>query len=267
MWPSPTARPGSGTASAAASVPTKNISVTGGSLEVKTSHYALKAENGSIAISGKPSLRLESTMDTAFSAKAVKIAGKVYAPRYSGVVIVSGKLADEYKLLPDLTIAGASYSMKELNMGDVSGDGWSWNAKKNALTLSGYDGEGICINRPMTVVLASGTSNRGSDDYNFNEAAIYAQENLNLTGTGRWSGGLYAVGKLTISGSPRISATAIKTYGGEIAIGGGRVSVSGNIKAEIGKITIQNATVTAGRVYGEGRHHPQQFGFHLNQGG
>ena len=228
----------------------KNITITGGDIQIKAAHYALKSENGAIVLSGRPSLRLESTMDAAFFAKMVKIAGKVYAARYSGVVIENGKLAEEYKNLPDLIIEGVSYFMKDLNERDLSGDGWSWSARRNTLTLSGYNGEGIWINRSMTVVLASGTANRASDDYNFSDAAIYAQENLTLTGTGRWSGGLYCAKKLTISGNPNISATAIQSYDSEISITGGRINVSGNLKAEIGKISIQNATVTAGRVYG-----------------
>jgi hypothetical protein len=165
------------------------------------------------------------------------------------VVIVNGKLADEYKLLPDLIISGNSYYMQDLNAYDRTGDGWSWNKKKNTLTLSGYSGKGIWINRAITVVLASGTSSSGSEDNNF-DAAIYAQENLTLTGSGRWSGGLYCRGKLNITGNPNISASAIQSYAGDIVLGGGRISVSGNLVTEIGNLSIQNCSVTAGRIYG-----------------
>ncbi len=225
----------------------KTLKATGGSVSIKTNLGAMTAKN--IAISGKPTLRLESTTLTAFNAKTVKIAGKVYAPRYPGVIIEGGKLVEGYKLLPDLVIGDRELTMKELNAGDQSGDGWSWSAKKNALTLSGYHGKGIWINRNLTVTLAPGTSSSGNADYGGGEAAIYSTEDLALTGSGRWSGGLLSERRLRISGSPHISASVIRSPGG-VSILGGRIDVSGGIEAENGNVLIESSSVTAGRVSG-----------------
>ena len=225
----------------------KTIKATGGSIMIKTTRCAMTAKG--IVISGKPTLRLESATLAAFSAKTVKIAGKTYAPRYPGVIIEGGKLVEGYKLLPDLIIGDREFTMKELNTGDQSGDGWSWSAKKNALTLSGYHDKGIWINRSITVALTPGTVNSGSADYGGGEAAIYSTEALTLTGSGRWSGGLHTEGRLKISGSPLITANVIRSPGG-VAILGGRIDVSGGIEAENGDVLIENGKVTAGRVSG-----------------
>lgn len=225
----------------------KIIKATGGSVTIKTTRCAMTAKG--IMISGKPTLHLESQTLTAFSAKTVKIAGKVYAPRYPGVIIEGGKLVEGYKLLPDLVIGDREFTMKELNAGDQSGDGWSWSAKKNALTLSGYHDKGIWINRNITVMLAPGTVNSGSADYSGGEAAIYSTEDLALAGSGRWSGGLHTEGRLKITGSPLIFASAIRSPGG-VSILGGRIDVSGGIEAENGDVLIENGRVTVGRVSG-----------------
>jgi hypothetical protein len=219
--------------------------VTGGDTQIRTKGYAMSASK--ILICGKPDLSLESSEQTAFHAASVKIAGKAYAPRYPGVAVVKGRLSDEYKLLPDLILAGQSYSMRQLNAGDYSGDGWSWSAKKNTLTLSGYRGAGIWINRSTTVALASGTSSSGSDDYHSGSVAIFNTENLTLNGSGRWSGGLYCAGRLTIGGSPSLSAGAVEA--GSITLSGGRLTTSGALKAE-GSLAIVNSRVQAGRIEG-----------------
>jgi hypothetical protein len=220
----------------------RTIKATGGSVSIKTALCAMTAKT--IEIVGKASLRLESATRAAFSAKTVKIAGKLYAPRYPGVIVEGGRLVEGYKLLPDLIIGDREFSMKELNAGDLSGDGWSWSVKKNILTLSGYHGAGIWINRNLTVALAPGTVNSGGG-----EAGIYSKEDLTLIGSGRWSGGLQGEGKLKIAGSPLIFASAIRFRGG-VFILGGRIEVAGNLEAEDGDVLIENGRVTAGRVRG-----------------
>ena len=223
------------------------IKATGGSVSIKTFHSAMTAKG--IEIGGKASIHLESATLTAFIAKTVKIAGKLYAPRYPGVIIEGGKLVEGYKLLPDLVVEGKQFSMKELNTGNRSGDGWLWSAKKNTLTLAGYRGKGIWINRNITVTLAQGTSNSGSADYAGGEAAIYSTEDLTLTGSGRFSGGLYGEGRLKITRNPLIFASAIHFRQG-ISIFGGRMEVSGNLEADDGDVLIENARVTVGRLRG-----------------
>ncbi len=227
----------------------KNIAMSGGTVEIKTTGCALDAGAGSVTITGKPDLRLESVENTAFAAKTVRISGKTYAKRYAGVVIKNGKLIEEFKQEPDLVIAGHSYFMKEMNLSDLSGDGWSWNARKKTLTLNGYHGKGIWLNRTATVALTAGTSNSGSDDYHSGDAAIYSTERLTLTGTGRWSGGLYADGDMSVTGTPIIRASGIQS-GKDLSVTGGHLQASGGILAEKGKLSIQNASVTASRLYG-----------------
>ena len=222
-----------------------SVTVTDGDTRIQSAGYAMSGSK--ISISGKPDLSLESSKQTAFHAKSVKIGGKAYAPRYPGVVIVKGRLSNEYKLLPDLIAAGQAYTMQQLNAGDVSGEGWSWSAKKNTLTLSGYRGAGIWINRPVTVALAAGTSNSGSDDYHSGSAAVFSTENLTLTGSGRWSGGVYCEGKLIIGGNISLSADAVQA--GSIVLSGGRLTASGALRAE-GSLAIQNSRVQAGRIEG-----------------
>jgi len=223
----------------------KTIKATGGTISIQSARCAMTAKG--VVISGKPTLSLKSTSRTAFDAKSVKIAGKTYSPRYSGVIIEGGRLTEDYKLLPDLIIGGREFSMKQLNAHDQSGDGWSWSARKNTLTLSGYRGNGIWINRNLTVAMAPGTVNSGSEDYG--GAAIHSTENLSLGGSGRWDGGIFSAGGLKLSGNPLIAASAIRSNGG-VAILGGRIQVSGGIEAESGDVLIRNARVAAGRVRG-----------------
>ena len=228
-------------------ISSKSIKATGGRASIKTIHSAMTAK--AVEIGGKASLNLESATQTAFSAKTVKIAGKLYAPRYPGVIIEGGKLMEGYKLLPDLIVEDKKFSMKELNTGDRSGDGWSWSAKKNTLTLAGYRGKEIWINRNITVTLAQGTSNSGSADYGGGGAAIYSTEDLTLTGSGRFSGGLRGEGRLRITGNPLIFASDIHFRQG-ISIFGGRMDVSGYLEADDGDVLIENGRVMAGRVRG-----------------
>jgi len=223
-----------------------NIIVTGGNIEIDKGGQALSAEYRTISISGRPNLNLKSYTDSAFFAKTVKIGGKVYARRYSIAVIARGKLVDEDKLAPDLEIGGQKFFMKELNAGDCAGDGWSWSARKNTLTLNGYGGGFILTDRIMTIWLSAGTSNSAAAGESYSGASLFAQKSLTLAGTGRWSGGIYAGSNLKISGSRGVTADFIKADHWNLTIENARVRVNGNIDAN--NLSISGGDVQAKKV-------------------
>ncbi len=100
---------------------------------------------------------------------------------------------------------------------DQTGDGWSWNASDENLTLNGYDGSYIQAYRDLEIVLADGSKNKITAPSDISKAGIYADNgSVNIFGNGDltvnaenyWGYGIYGDsvsidmnGKLTVNAS------------------------------------------------------------------
>ena len=166
---------------------------------------------------------------------------------------------------------------------NTSGDGWSYDATSNTLTLKdatingtdtiGHVGAGIFASGDLTIVLEGSSTVKGVQDPNGETQSIRVEGNLTIQGGGSLTAqgaetssgssyGIFVIGSFTQQGgsvtasggnvSGNYNSTGLYVYGSTVAVQGGTLTATGGttgsgsygISAN-GSVTVSDATVTA----------------------
>jgi hypothetical protein len=225
------------------------VSINGGHVTAAGLTFGILAPN--VSIDGVDTYVSASGVEGAFNKTSILVNGtQTQTYNWTWVVYQNAQIINKSKPLTYLEIGGAHYDADSLES-DFSGDGWSWDASGQKLTLSGYNGERITGGGSLQVDLVSGTTS---------SAPIACNNGLTISGSGTLSvsdlseGLKVATGNLTISdGHVEITITG-NSYSseglyagtGNINVTGGNVTISGGyygMRTNTGNIAITGGTV------------------------